>query len=165
MSAKGALPTPLPMDQRKRARELWESGESYGSIEAALGVNKSSLKSWRARDGWTREKSESTELVIAETVDDVPTDLADQQQEYEQNLRKAGVLFSRKVAAMQPEEVLQKADRVKQLDSVSRKALRVETEKPICAIQIGVLCAPVRRSKPDDGRLRPTHNPVELIEG
>jgi hypothetical protein len=165
MTAKGTLPTPLPMDQRKRARELWEAGESYGAIECELGIKISSLKSWRKRDGWTRTKPDvaiapatSPELV------DVPDDLPSQQEEYESNMRRAAVAMSRKVATMPAEEIVQKADRIKSADQTSRRALRIESEKPFSVIQIGILAAPIRPAKKDDGRLRSSHNPTVLLE-
>jgi hypothetical protein len=156
---------PRPKEQRERAKQLWQSGQNLEAVALAVNAPRETIKSWRHRGKWVRQPVEAAPIVPTEIVDvDVSDDLTEQQQEYEQNLRKAGVLFSRKIAAMEPEEVLQKADRVKQLDSTARKALRIESEKAASVIQLAVLCAPVRPAERNDGRLRSVHRSSKLIE-
>lgn len=144
---------------------MFEAGASYREINETVGTPISTLRVWCKRDEWkVAAKPDQLATSPATLDDDVPIDLPSQQQEYQTNMARAAVVMSRKVAAMPSEEVIQKADKLKSLDVVNRKALKIESEKPVCAIQIGVLCQPVRASKKDDGRLRFTHNPVELIE-
>jgi len=147
MSAKGSLPTPLETALRQQARTLWEAGESYGAIESELGINPATLKSWRKRDAWARPTESVAspvkviDLVTTEEAEDVPENLVERAIEYEQNVGRSAVVLSRRIAKMGPDEILKNADRVKKLDDVSRRALRIERPPatPNSVIQIGVL--------------------------
>ena len=168
MTAKGTLPAPLPMDQRRRARELWESGESYGTIESQLDVKVSTLKSWRARDKWTRTKPSSDELAvipteIVEDVPDLPT-LAEKQEFFQEKTSDAAVKLAAHMGSLDGPQLVQHADKLLKATQTARKSLKLDTERPACVIQLGVLCAPVRPARRDDGRLRSTHHSAKLVE-
>jgi transposase len=144
---KGALPQPLDATLRAKAKTMWESGTSYGEISSQLSVNVSSLKNWKSRDKWTRAES-SNELAVAAPggVDndvEIPEDLQEQASQYESDMRVAALKFSNHVKNLSPAELTAKAQHVKNLDGVHRKALRIETEKPSSVIQIAVLAKPM----------------------
>ena len=167
MTAKGTLPQPLPMATRLEAKRLWEAGESYNAVAAVLNVAASSIKTWRKRDAWSRKPESSDEFAIVEPVAIEPdaTDLTLEEaaEEYEQNMRAASVIVSRRIAKMEPDQVISRADRIKQIDATARKALRIETEKPFVAIQIGVLASsPAKRD--NELRLHSAVRPRELSE-
>ena len=166
MTAKGTLPTPLPMATRLEAKRLWEAGESYNAVAAELNVAVSSIKTWRSRDKWTRTKPEAGLAIVPESSDvEIPEDLSEQAAQYEEDMRVTALKFSNHVKNLPPDQIAAKADRIKSLDGVNRKALRIESEKPQTVIQLAVLASsPARLAKTDDGRLRSTHRPAQLIE-
>ena len=48
------------MDNRQRARELWEQSEGslpLKDIAKEIGVPASTVRNWKARDGWTGNKA------------------------------------------------------------------------------------------------------------
>jgi len=148
MTAKGTLPTPLDTALRQQARSLWEAGESYGAIECEIGVKPSTLKSWRKRAAWTRTKPDELAIVEQREELEFPEDLPSQVEQYEDDMRRAALTFSRYVAGLAGETITAKSQHIKHGDSTARKALNIETEKPRCAIQIGVLVSsPAKRSQ------------------
>lgn len=70
---------------------------------------------------------------------EIPDELREQAELYETNLAKASVILSHAVAEMQPDEMLQKSSKIKDLDTVARKCLKIEHAKPATVIQIGLL--------------------------
>jgi len=138
--SKGTLPDPHPLEIREKARLLYEQqGLRLVDIESEIGINRRTVANWKRRDSWQR-KSESSALAISEPIEtDMPDTIEEAAQEYETNMRRASVIVSRRIAAMEPDAIVQKADRIKQIDATARKALKIETEKPRVVIDIGVL--------------------------
>jgi transposase-like protein len=158
------LPPARPKEQRERAIALFEKGERSFVIARELSIPDSSVRSWRKI--WRKKGGKEVEIVPpTEGVEaDLPDTLQEAAEEYESNMRRASVIVSRRIAQMEPDAIVSRADRIKQIDSTARKALRIESEKPLSVIQLAVLCQPVRPSKKDDGRLRSTRNPAVLLE-
>jgi hypothetical protein len=139
------LPQPRKPEERARCKELYQSGLNYREIAEETGVPKATLAVWAKREQWKRDKSDALAITTPTPVaDDVPDDLATAAAEYELNMRRASVIVSRRIAQMEPDTIVARADRIKQLDSTARKALKIETEKPFQVIQIGVLAQPVK---------------------
>jgi hypothetical protein len=161
------VPPQRSKEERNRAESLYRSGKSYREISEALNnLPISTLRNWCRRHAWKITKPDTAIVTAAsEELGEVPGDLPSQQEEYENNMRRAAVAMSRKVAMMPAEEIVQKADRIKAADQTSRRALRIESEKPFAVIQIGVLAAPykVKRHKRDVGQLG-APPPTQLIE-
>jgi len=151
---------------------MFESGSSYREISETIGTPISTLRVWAKRDSWSRTKIETDDLILpADTVDaDVPDDLPSQQEEYQSNMAKTAVLVSRRVVAMQPDEVIAKSDKLNRFDTTARKSLKLESDKPVPVINLAVLCgnSPTRaaalKDAGDQGQLRSTHRPAQLIE-
>jgi hypothetical protein len=144
------------MEVRLAAKRAWEAGESYNAVAAELNVAVSSIKSWRARDKWTR-KPEADLAIVPESSDvEIPDDLSEQAAQYEEDMRVTALKFSNHVKNLPPDQIAAKADRIKSLDVVNRKALRIETEKPPVAIQIAVLASsPAKRDQALHSAIRP----------
>jgi Putative ATPase subunit of terminase (gpP-like) len=140
-SAKGSLPSPVDWETRERARELYCGGMKASDVAAELGLKAVTVRAWAARnkDTWKRTADEGA-IVPEESEDDIPETLGDCQEEYEQNLRKAAIKFSRRVAHMDGDTIVQKSQHIKAVDQTARKALRIETEKPMPVINLAVLC-------------------------
>ena len=81
---------------------------------------------------------------------EIPEQLQEQAALYEGNMAKASVILSHAVADMGADEMLQRSSKIKDLDAVARKALKLEHGKPATVIQIGLLS-----SNPNHHRVGP----------
>jgi len=169
MSQRKPLPPPLPVEVRARALALHANGVPSVEIADRVGVKATTIRSWIRRQ---RKKDHPpaqpivpsvVEIAAPDEYAEIPEDLPEQARVYEENMREAAVKFSHHVKNLPAEQIAAKADRIKSLDVVNRRALKIETEKPATVIQLGVLCQPVRKVK-DDGRLRSVHRSAKLLE-
>ena len=147
------------MEVRLEAKRLWEAGESYNAVAAELNVAVSSIKTWRKRDGWTRASETSSELMIVPT-DEIEIaedmDLPEQAAQYEEDMRVTALKFANHIKNLPPDQIAAKAEKIKSLDGVNRKALKIETERPPVAIQIAVLASsPAKRDQALHSAIRP----------
>lgn len=160
------LPPPRSKEERDRCRIMFESGSSYREISEIVGTPVSTLRVWNKREKWVRASSEQLAITPATIADDIPETLPEQAAEYEDNLRRAAVTFSRFVAELPGEAITAKAQNLKAVDQTARKALRIETEKPMQVINLAVLAAsPAKaaRAKGDVGQLRSAQHPRLLM--
>jgi hypothetical protein len=164
---KLSLPPPRPAAERSKARELYLADKSYQEISEETNIPVSTLRNWCARDGWKLAKSQPDEFEIVPSREEIDTAIPDTLQEcaeeYESNMAAASVIVSRRIAQMPPDEVVQKADRIKQIDSTARKALRIENDRPLTVIQIGVLAqSPAKREQALHSVVRPRRETLTL---
>ena len=160
---KFCLPAPHPREVRERARSLYESGEDYQAIHEITGLPLSTLRNWRKRDGWERARSqpepesEPLTVVPAESEEpiDVPGRLPEMQEIYTERMAAAAIRLSEHVSKLDGGELVKQADRLLKADKTARAALKLETDRRVPVIQIGVLCQPVTESKPLHSYARP----------
>jgi len=147
----GKAIAPHPKEIRARAFELYKNGSPFVDIAHELRIAAPTLRSWASRERWreqvkliqadpglNRETALSLAIKQAEEIE-IPDELREQAALYEGNLAKASVILSHAVAGMGPDEMLQKSGKIKDLDGVARKALKIEQSKPATLIQIGLL--------------------------
>ena len=132
---------PLPRSLRAKALALSQEGQRPTEIALALGVKPVTVRSWVKR--WRDAGSPVPQplAIIEPEIDEepIPDDPADRIAEYEDNLQRHAVRFSREVERLPSGEALRLSSRIKESDHVARKALRIESERPKCVIQIGLL--------------------------
>ena len=142
---------------------MFESGASYREISETVGTPISTCRVWAKRDAWSRAKSESNEIVIGDdpeiAIHDM--DLPEQAETYEADMRIAALKFSHHVKNLPPDQIAARADKIKSLDGVNRRALKIETERPPVAIQIGVLMS--SPAKLDQKRLHSLVRPAKQL--
>jgi len=142
---------PHPKEIRQRGFELYKQGKPFVDIAHELKIAAPTLRSWASREKWreqvklmqvdpglNRETALTLAIKQAEEIE-IPESLRDQAALYEGNLAKASVLLSHTIAGMEPDEMLQKSSKIKDLDAVARKALKIEQPRPATVIQIGLL--------------------------
>ncbi len=163
---KLSLPPPRPAAERSKARELYLADKSYQEISEETNIPVSTLRSWCARDGWKRT-SQPDEFEIVPSREEIDTAIPDTLQacaeEYESNMAAASVIVSRRIAQMSPDEVVHKAARIKEIDFTARKALRIENDRALTVIQIGVLAqSPAKREQALHSVVRPRRETLTL---
>lgn len=170
---KFCLPSPHPKELRDRARSLYESGAGYQEINEATGLPCSTIRNWRKRDSWCRANSHPDfELVIADDVpaeaEEIPSELWDQQNFYQEKMSDSACRLAAYVATLKGEQIAAKATNLLKADAVSRKALKLETERPFQIIQIGVLAqSPAKqdqRRRALPSLVRPQESTVEQLD-
>jgi len=145
-----ALPA-HPAETRAAAFELYRQGKPYVDIAYELHVPAPTLRAWSRREQW-RERAEVmkaapevdfeaaiTIVAAQEREEDIPLELSEQREAYQTDMRKAALLMSKHVAAMEPSEILAKSNKIKDSDFVARKALGLEEKPANRVIQIGIL--------------------------
>jgi hypothetical protein len=140
---KFSLPAPRPAAERSRSRELFLAGSTYQEISEETNIPLSTLRNWCARDGWKLAKLQPDfELVIADDLpeaEEIPSELWDQQNFYQEKMSGAACRLAAHVATLQGEQIAAKADKLLKADQVARKALKLSEDKPFQIIQIGIL--------------------------
>jgi Putative ATPase subunit of terminase (gpP-like) len=166
--------TPHPKEVRERAFEMFKAGAPFSDIAADLRIAAPTLRSWSRREKWTEQRKlaqvnptlDREQLAsLAQREDDleIPEGLSAKQADYQEKMQAAAIRLANRVAKMDTDELIARSSKIKDLDQVARKALKLETERPAVLIDLKVLSQPVRPSREDDGRLRP-RAPVELLE-
>jgi len=116
---------------------LFHEGHKASEIASALQISPSTIRAWKARQGWEVAclDTEQQEIVIPET-------LQERQRAYEQNMGEAAVRLSEKVKSLSADELIKQADKVAKGDQTARRALKIsEQAKTNPVIQIGLLCS------------------------
>jgi Putative ATPase subunit of terminase (gpP-like) len=178
VATRSSLPAPIDAVVRQKARDLFFSGESNCcEIARQLSLSENTVRGWCAREKWraqlkiaenrpTLPVEKREELAKSEGPLFEPTnlDLAEKQEHYTQSTTDAACRLADHLATLNGAEIVKSADKILKADQIARKALRLETDRPAVLIDLKILSAPVRPSKKDDGRLRSTRAPVQLIE-
>ncbi len=132
---------PLPAhskDTRDKARALFREGQKPSEIATALQLSASTVRAWKAREGWQIACVDTEQQEI-----DVPDELSARQEIYEQNMGEAAVRLSERVKSLSADELIKKADKVAKGDLTARRALHIESpNKSNPVIQIALLQSP-----------------------
>ena len=142
---KFCLPAPHSKELRSRAGDLYKSGKSYQEIAEITKLPLSTLRNWCKRHGWKLAKPDQIEPTVTTALDEpieIPGSLAEKQAVYTDHMSAAAVRLAQHVSKLDGESLVKAADKLLKSDQMARKALKLETEKPFCAIQIGVLASP-----------------------
>jgi hypothetical protein len=146
----GGIPA-HPRQLRERAFALYQEGKPYTDIAYELRVSSGTIRVWASREKWKEqvkiaranpEIDRETVVALAkreEPLLDIPEELTEQQALYQANMSKAALVMSEGVAGMNAEEIVSRADKISKADIVARKALKMEPERPVPLIQIGIL--------------------------
>jgi hypothetical protein len=141
---------PHPKEIRRKAFALFQQGNQFVDIAYEIGVAAPTVRSWAMREHWRQQvkiAQEQPELKPEEIVAiarrgeplDIPEELSEQQKLYQGNMAAAAIAMSERVKEMDADEALSKSSKIKDLDAVARKALKLETEKPAALIQLNIL--------------------------
>ncbi len=132
---------PLPAhskDTRDKARALFREGQKPSEIATALQLSASTVRAWKAREGWQIACLDTEQQQI-----DVPNELSARQEIYEQNMGEAAVRLSERVKGLSADELIKQADKVAKGDLTARRALHIESpNKSNPVIQIALLQSP-----------------------
>jgi transposase-like protein len=150
MSVPG-LPASRPKDQREAAFKLYAEGKTVQDIAFELAIPQATVRTWKNRDGWAARLKDPTltpeAAVLATRMAqdiEIPETLPERQEQYQEQLGEAAMRFAHHVSTLEGPELVQQADRLKKIDEVSRKALKLESERPNTVIQLGILCSKQR---------------------
>jgi len=160
---RGELPAARSLEQRDRAKRLYEAGEPYRAISDTLAIPQSTLRIWRKREQWQREPQVA--IVPQSDRDPIPDTLDECAREYEANLAASAVIVSRRIAEMDADDAIRQSDKLKSFDGVARRALKIESEKPRVVIDIGILAnSPAKRAQRAlYSAVRPDSEPIEIL--
>ena len=129
---------------------MFKQGKQFVDIAYGIGVAAPTIRSWAMREKWRQQvkiAQEQPELKPEEIVAiarrgeqiDIPEELAEQQKLYQGNMAAAGIAVSARVAEMEPDEILQRSDKIQKMDAVARRALKLESERPSALLQLNIL--------------------------
>jgi hypothetical protein len=145
----GGIPA-HPREVREKAFNLFREGKPFVDIAYELRVSAPTIRCWAMREHWKEqvkiaaanpEMDSETVIALARQEEplDIPEELSEQQRLYQGNMAKAAIAMSEKVKEMDANEALQKSSKIKDLDAVARKTLKLETERPFALLQLNIL--------------------------
>jgi hypothetical protein len=152
----GGIPA-HPKEARLRCFNLFKEGKPCTDIAYETGISAGTIRVWASREKWREqmkiaranpEMDNETIVALAKQGEplDLPEELAEQQALYQGNMSKAALVMSGRVAKMDGDEIVQKADKISKADIVARKALKMTEKTPFTFIQIGLLSQPQART-------------------
>jgi transposase len=164
---------------RAKAKALFlAGGKTITAVAEEVGLPRSTVASFAARENWRAQlkiKEElpeaSAEVVQERAKSERPIyepsdlDLSERQEIYQSHMGTAAERLAAHVATLSGEELVKFSDKILKADTTARKSLKLDRDVPSVLINIGVLSGTVRPAKEDDGRLRSTRSPVQLVEG
>jgi hypothetical protein len=144
---------------------MFKQGKQFVDIAYEIGVAAPTVRSWAMREHWRQQvkiAQEQPELKPEEIVAlarrgeeiEIPEALAEQQKLYQGNMAAAAIALSERVKDMGADEALSKSSKIKDLDAVARRALRLESEKPTALVQLNILAGKQTRSADPNVALR-----------
>jgi hypothetical protein len=143
--------TPHPKEIRQRAFALYQEGKPFVDIAHEIRVAAPTIRCWALREKWrqrvqiARENPKmDDEAIVAlakreEPLLEVPPELSGKQALYQTNMQTAAIAMSERVKEMGADEALSRAAKIKDLDAVARKALKLESDKPVALLQLNIL--------------------------
>src|SRR5436305_1923370 len=119
---------PHPPGTKERAYQLYCDGNTLPQIAATVGASQSTVAKWSSKNNWKAQRA------LAGTSRDSgsqPSDfshlsLPQKQVQYGENMENVALEFSEHAAALSGSQLVPLADKVKKLDEVARKALKLE---------------------------------------
>src|SRR5437867_2297731 len=143
---------------------MYLAGAPMSDIAYELRIAAPTIRAWKKREHWDRQKTIAAEnpqmdsekiMALAKRDDlelEIPPELAERQTEYTDKMGEVAVKLAHHIAGMGADEILARSQKVKDIDAVARKALRLEENKPAVLIDLKILSQPVRPSKADNGQ-------------
>ena len=136
-----------------------KQGMPFVDIAYEIGVAAPTVRSWAMREHWRQqvkiqrenpELDSETIVAIARRGEEIeiPEELGEQQKLYQGNMAKAAIAMSERVKEMDTDEALSKSSKIKDLDAVARKALKLESERPSTLLQLNILAGKDPRVAP-----------------
>jgi transposase-like protein len=162
---KKQLPAPHPGEIREQALALHKEGTPSSEIADRLNLPPATVRSWVRRQ---RKKDSPAQPILSPVVEvkqvqpieiEIPSELSEQARVFEENMREAAVKLSYFVKNLPAAELAAKADKLHKANQTARQALRLETDRPVCVLQLGVLC-----QSPQSGRLASAIRPQKLLK-
>jgi transposase-like protein len=161
---KFCLPPPRPKEERERAEALFRAGRSYQEISEDLKLPLSTLRNWRKRFKWGEKKSDPQAAIAhtdsGEIEPPVFDTLEEKQAFYQEQTQEAAVKLAAHLGTMLAPELVRHADKLSKADKTARAALKLESERVVPLIQIGILAS--SPAKADAARLHSYTKPVKV---
>jgi hypothetical protein len=139
---KFSLPSPRSKKERSYCRELYLAGNSYHDISDMTQVPVSTLRNWCVRDGWKKSQP-PMDIVVAAPAESEPVEMPDtlpeRQEFFVERTSAAAVKLAAHISKLDGEQLVRSADKLHKAIQSARTSLKLDTDRPACVIQIGVL--------------------------
>ena len=125
-------PTKLDPERLATAKLLVASGTSIKEAADRVGLNYEATKKAAWRQNWPsaiRVAREVDRRITQRATDFSATSIMERGQSYERHLATAAEKFAVKAAAMDPEELLNRAGSLERLDRIGRRTFRLDGER------------------------------------
>ena len=147
---------PHPKEKRERAFAMFAEGKTYEDIAFELRIPAPTLRAWASRDKWSERKqivaaapdldaatSQTVAKALAKSSSvDLETsdlELAEKQARYQAAMGDVALKIANEARTLEGDELFAKAGKLKDLDAIARKALKLESEKPTTVINVALL--------------------------
>ena len=162
---KAGSKSPWSEEDKAECKRLYIHGHTLDDISEHKHVPKKTLQHWQAKDHWTLLKVEKQGISIARQLEHqtgncrshVPSSdddqkietekaveefskltLVDKQFAYEEAMQAQAIRLPRLIALLSEGQLLMQADKLKNLDAIVRRALRLEQPAPAPVMNIGI---------------------------
>jgi transposase-like protein len=140
---------PHPPELKERGYRLYEQGKSNHEIAEAIGIPVNTLARWSSKGKWKLRKqlagcAEMTDNApaAAEDCDEISQlSFEEKQRRYTEMMSNHALRVATVVKNLSSQALILNADKISKLDSVARKALNLEENKPMMVINVGLLAS------------------------
>lgn len=154
------LPRPHPQELRDRAYELFAKRIPLARIAESLSIPLDTVRKWSSKGKWktrllltgvTPGLPKDFQPLNTATEDDIDAQLSkltqlsfsEKQQAYRDLMADEAIRAALSIKNVPSATLVQQADKVKKLDEVARKALRLDEQKTGMIINVALLAQPV----------------------
>jgi uncharacterized protein YjcR len=136
---------------KERGFKLYLEGKPNPEIAGDLGIPLMTLARWSSNGKWKTQKllaqGGSVDAIAAvDTSEFENLSLDEKQVLYEEIMSNRAIRFAKSLEAMPDAQFMSSADKIKKLDEVVRKALKLDGgPKPACIVQIALLSTPAEK--------------------
>jgi len=128
------IPRPIKLSPEtvQTARLAVAGGATVREVADSLGVSYETLRKRSQRGGWLTPQrvAKATEQRVTQRATEVSAaSIMERGQSYERHLATAAEKFALKAAAMDPEELLNRAGSLERLDRIGRRTFRLDGER------------------------------------
>jgi hypothetical protein len=127
---------------------MYCEGQTLPQIAATVGASQSTVAKWSSKNNWKAQRAlaGTSRESGSQPSDFSDLSLSEKQHQYSENMENVALEFSEHAASLAGSQLVPVADRLKKLDDVSRRALKMEP-KPACLVQIGLLTGPIEQRR------------------
>jgi transposase len=150
---RGARLQPHPPELKERGYRLYEKGKPNREIAAELGIPVATLARWSSKGKWKlrRQLAGHAEAGLNALVPINQDSLAEisqltfeeKQTRYDEMMSEHALRFAYVVKGLSPQGVVVNADKISKLDTVARKALKLEESRPAVLLNVALLARPM----------------------